>query len=111
MGGIILKKKYPKYSIEEKNKIVEEYLEGLISRKSLLEKNQIASSSMLSRWVRQYRETGTTYDTRGKTGRPKKTGSLNPEEMTREELIEYVKAVEDIKKFMAYQKKQKKNTK
>ena len=70
---------------------------------------------MLTRWVRQYRETGTTFDTRGKnskgTGRPKKTGSLNPEEMTREELIEYVKAVEDIKKFMAYQTNQKKNTK
>lgn len=110
-----MKKQYPKYSIEEKNKIVEEYLEGLIGRNAILEKYQISSNSMLTRWVRQYRETGSTYDARGRksksTGRPKKTSSLNPEEMTREELIEYVKAVEDIKKFMAYQKKQKKNTK
>jgi transposase-like protein len=109
-----LKKEYPKYTIEEKNKIVEEYLEGSIGRTALREKYSIASDSMLTRWVRQYRETGTTYDSRGKNstagGKPKKSGSLNPEEMTREELIEYVKAVEDIKKFMAYQKEQKKNT-
>lgn len=104
--------KYPKRTVEEKNKIVEEYLEGLISRRDLLEKYQIATDSMLVRWIDQYRRTGTTYDNRGRgsTGRPKKSGSLNPEEMTREELIQYVKAVEDIKKFMAYQKRQKKNT-
>jgi len=30
--------------------------------------------------------------------------------MTREELIQYVKAVEDLKKFLAYQREQKKNT-
>lgn len=108
-----MKKTYPKYSIEEKNKIVEEYLEGSIGRVALREKYSISSDSMLTRWVKQYRETGTTYDTRGKNskGRSKKSGSLNPEEMTREELIEYVKAVEDIKKFMAYQNEQKKNTK
>ncbi len=107
-----MKNKYPKRTIEEKNKIVEEYLEGSIGNAKLLEKYQIASKSMLSRWVDQYRKTGTTSDNRGRisTGRPKKSGSLNPEEMTREELIQYVKAVEDIKKFMAYQKRQKKNT-
>ena len=105
-----MKNKYPKRTIEEKNKIVQEYLEGSTGRAKLLEKYQIATESMLSRWVDQYRRTGTTYDNRGKTGRPKKSGSMNPEEMTREELIQYVKAVEDIKKFLAYQKKQKKNT-
>jgi transposase-like protein len=112
-GGITLKKTYPKYSIEEKNKIVEKYLEGLIGREALLKKYDISSNSILTRWVRQYRETGTTYDNRGKTstGRPKKTSTFNPEEMTREELIEYVKAIEDIKKFMAYQKKLRKDTK
>lgn len=104
--------KYPKYTIEEKNKIVKEYLEGLISWRKLLEKYQIASDSVLARWIDQYRRTGTTYDNRGRNsiGRPTKRDSLNPEEMTREELIQYVKAVEDLKKFMAYQKAQKKNT-
>jgi len=48
---------------------------------------------------------------KNKIGRPKKASSINPEEMTREELIAYVNAVEDIKKYLAYQKKQKKNTK
>lgn len=107
-----MKNKYPKYTIEEKNKIVEEYLAGLTSSKNLLGKYEIASESVLRRWIDQYRRTGTTYDNRGRksTGRPKKKGSLNPEEMTREELIQYVKAVEDLKKFMAYQKTQKKNT-
>ena len=107
-----MKNKYPKYTIEEKNKIVEEYLDGLISRKKILEKYQIANNSMLVRWIDQYSRTGTTYDNRGKnaTGGPKKKGTLNPEEMTREELIQYVKAVEDLKKFMAYQGIQKKNT-
>jgi transposase-like protein len=108
-----LKKIYPKYSIKEKNKIVEEYLNGDTGRKEILKKYQISSASVFRRWVKQYRETGTTYDKRGKSsaGRPKKSGSLNPEEMTREELIQYVKAVEDIKKFIAYQKKQNKNIK
>lgn len=112
IGGIDMKNKYPKYTIEEKNKIVEEYLEGLTGWNELLEKYQIASDSVLGRWIDQYRRTGTTYDNRGKvaTGRPKKSNSINPEEMTREELIQYVKAVEDIKKFMAYQQKQKINT-
>ncbi|KYZ75928.1 hypothetical protein AXX12_18515 [Anaerosporomusa subterranea] len=107
-----MKNKYPKYTTEEKNKIVEEYLQGLISRKNLLEKYKVASDSMLVRWVDQYRRTGTTYDNRGKSsaGRPKKKNSLIPEEMTREELIQYVKAVEDLKKFLAYQREQKKNT-
>lgn len=107
-----MKNKYPKRTIEEKNKIVEEYLSGMISRNKLIEKYNIATNSMLVNWIRQYRETGTTYDNRGRktAGRPKKSGSLNPEEMTREELIQYVKAVEDIKKYLAYQQKQKKNT-
>ena len=105
--------KYPKYTIEEKNRIVEEYLSGEIGRNQLVRKYNIADQSVLKRWVNQYREKGTTYDNRGKkaTGRPKKTKKLDPEEMTREELIEYVKAMEDIKKLIAYQKKQKKNTK
>jgi transposase-like protein len=106
-----MKKTYRKYLIEEKNKIVEEYLNGDTCWEEILRKYQISSTSVFRRWVKQYRETGTTYDKRGKgsPGRPKKLSSLNPEEMTREELIQYVKAVEDIKKFMAYQKKQNKN--
>ncbi len=69
---------------------------------------------MYKHWIAQVREKGTTYDNRGKgaTGRPKKKSlstKINPEEMSREELIEYVKAMEDIKKLIACQEKQKKN--
>lgn len=108
--------KYPKHTIEEKNKIVEEYLSGDTRTTDLLKKYKISHRSVLARWIEQYRETGTTYDNRGKgthkrVGRSKKAKELNPEEMTREELIEYVKALEDIKKYLAYQEKQKKNTK
>ncbi|XMB87360.1 transposase [Mycoplasmatota bacterium WC44] len=100
-----------KRTIEDKNKIVKEYLAG--ERLSVIKrKYNIASDSMLTRWVNQYKKNGTTTDSRGKksTGRPK-SNKLIPEEMTREELIEYVKAVEDIKKLMAYQEKPKTNLK
>jgi len=62
-----MKKKYPKYKIEEKNKIVQEYLEVLTARSDIIEKYNIASDSVLTRWVRQYRKTGSTYDNRGKS--------------------------------------------
>jgi transposase-like protein len=101
-----------KRSIEEKNKIVKEYLSGEIMLNELLEKYSISSTSVLYRWVKQYEEHGTTVDTRGRksTGRPT-SDDFNPETMTREELIEYVKASEAIKKYLADQEKQKKNTK
>lgn len=73
----------------------------MIGRLALREKYNIASNSILARWINQYRETGSTYDNRGKgSTKSKKKVKLSPEEMTREELIEYVKAVEDIKKSL-----------
>lgn len=62
-----MKKKYPKYTIEEKNKIVEEYLSKEHSRKQILRKYNISSDGVLGRWVKQYRETGFTYNKRGRT--------------------------------------------
>lgn len=109
--GDFMKRTNKKWTISEKNKIVEEYLAG--ERLSIiLKKYNISSDSILARWVKQYETHGTTVDLRGRKskGRPK-SNKLIPEEMTREELIEYVKAMEDIKKLMAYQEKQKKNTK
>jgi len=105
---------YPIYSIEEKNQIVREYLNGETGREAIKRKYDISSDSVFHRWVKQFRENGTTSDSRGMNNPnlgkyPRK--KLNPEEMTREELINYVNASEDIKKLMAYLKKQKKNTK
>ena len=104
--------KHTKYTIEEKNRIVKEYLDGETGRKNIERKYDISSDSVFHRWVKQYREKGTTSDSRGnnnsnlgKHSRKK----LNPEEMSREDLIEYVRAVEDIKKSMVFLKQQKKN--
>jgi hypothetical protein len=50
-------------------------------------------------------------DGRGKPGdnRKGRPRNIRPQEMTREELIQYVEAVEDVKKYLAYLRKQKKN--
>ena len=106
--------KHAVYTIEEKNKIVEKYLNGEMGYKKITRYYDLGSRSKLSRWVKEYRELGTLKDNRGKSakkgisGRKKK---LIPEQMTREELIQYVNAVEDIKKLMVCLRQQKKNIK
>ena len=65
-------------------------------------------------WVKKYQERGSVSDNRGKfnhKGISNKKKKLIPEQMSREELIEYVKATEDIKKLTAFLKHQKKNIK
>lgn len=107
--------KHKKYTIEEKNEIVKIYLNNELGYKKITRLYDLPSSSTLSKWTRQYREYGTVIDNRGKTsfgkGNFTKRKKLIPEQMSREELIEYVKASEDIKKLMAFLKKQKKNIK
>lgn len=107
--------KHAVYTIEEKNTIVKEYLSGLSGYSTLLRKYDISSTSVLNRWIKQYLNNNTTKDNRGKSsngkgiyGRKKK---IIPEKMSREELINYVKATEDIKKLMVFLKQQKKNMK
>ncbi|MBJ2355602.1 helix-turn-helix domain-containing protein [Sphaerochaeta sp. S2] len=101
-----------KWTIQEKNRIVEAYLSGEIGWNETLRLNKITSHRTLEVWLKQYREKGTTYDNRGRRSK----GSRRPikfkldfESMSREELIEYAKTIDDIKKFLAYQKKLKKN--
>ena len=102
-------KKHKEHSISEKNKIVLLYLDKHMSRKQLIDKYDIASTSVLQRWIKQYREFGTCVDRRGKAtrkespnkGRPKKY-KLNLEDLSKEQLIEKIKMYEDIKKSMAY---------
>ena len=106
--------KHQVYSIEEKNNIIKEYLSGSMGRSAIKRRYDISSDSVFHRWLKQYRENGIISDNRGKAskkgilGRPKK---LRPDEMSKEELIKYVEAVEDIKKLMVFLKKQKKNIK
>ena len=107
-------RKNRKWSIPEKNILVQSYFEG--KRVSeIIRENDIADKKIFYQWVRQYKVYGTTVDGRGKSyskparaGRPK---SVNPDEMTLEELREYVKLLEDIKKTVGFLRLQKKNIK
>lgn len=107
--------KTPKYNIKEKNNIVKEYLNGTITRSKILRKYNISSDSIFHRWVTQYRKYNTVKDERGKSSKGKgnfgRKKKIRPEEMSREELIKYVEATEDIKKLMVSLNKQKKNIK
>jgi transposase-like protein len=108
--------KHRQYTIEEKNEIVEMYLSGETGGHKTLAKDLDVSKSVVKRWIDQYQEFGTTVDRRGKAskkdtpnkGRPKKAVRL--EDMSKEELIEHINMLEDIKKVAAYLKQQKKNT-
>jgi len=121
-GGIKMRKnkKHKVYTIEEKNKIVLLYLDNHIGVSQLIREYDLGSDSVLYHWARQYKELGTVVDGRGKTtkkenpniGRPKSKPDKSLEEMTREELIERVRLLEDIKKSLAcLDQKQKINTK
>ena len=107
--------KHKVYTIEEKNEIVKEYLSGISGYSTLLRKYDISSKSVLNRWINQYITHNTTKDNRGKSSQGKgnytRKKKIIPEQMSREELIEYVKVTEDIKKLMAFLKQQKKNIK
>ncbi|MDR3588503.1 MAG: transposase [Negativicutes bacterium] len=103
-------RKYRKWTIEEKNRHVRAYLEG--KQMSEMERELDVDRTVFLRWVRQYRKNGTTVDGRGKTGpRPGRSRNLNPDSMNIEELREYVRLLEDIKKAMAFLGRQRKNIK
>ena len=107
--------KHKVYSIEEKNAIVKLYQDGQKGLLEIVREYDLYGKSALLRWVKMVREFGTVVDNRGRSvnpgkrkGRPKK---LVIEEMNHEELVHYVRMSEDIKKSMAYLRKQKTNTK
>jgi len=101
--------KYKRRTIEEKNEIALLYLDRHMSYREITRFYNLASSSSIQTWVKQYREFGTCVDRRGqgtidvfpKKARAKKD-SKNLEDLTKEQLIEKVKLYEDIKKSMAY---------
>lgn len=110
-------KKHRQYTIDEKNEIVQMYLSGETKGIGSLAKDLDIYKSMIERWIKQYQEFGTTVDRRGRgnknevpnKGRPKNPVEL--EDMSREQLIEHIRMIEDIKKAVAYLKRQKKNMK
>lgn len=78
------------YSIELKLQIVKEYLEENMSYRELAEKYNLASSTQVVTWVKQYKEFGEEYFKTEHRGRKKKNPKPNLESMTLEEQIEYL---------------------
>lgn len=99
-------KKHTVYSIDEKNKIIKQYLDGEIGYLDCLRKYDLGGRSVLSKWKKQYLEYGTVVDRRGRSnprgkpkGRPKK---VDLKSLSKEELIAIIEVYDDIKKVMAY---------
>ena len=113
-------KKHKVYTNEEKIQIVLLYLDRHMGASQIVREYDLANYNVLYRWVKQYNESGTIVEMRGKgtkyefpnKGRPRKTLEKTLEEMSKEELIERVRLLEDIKKSLAcLDEKQKKNMK
>ena len=112
---------YAKYTNEEKEKIVLLYLNHQMGVRQIVREFKLYSDQALYRWVKIYKKFGHIVETRGKAtkfntpnkGRPKKYSEKPLEELSKEELIERVRMLEDIKKSLVYLISQKpnKNTK
>ena len=112
--------KHKVYTSEEKIQIALIYLDHHMGANQIVREYDLANRDVLYRWVKQYKETGTIIEKRGrgtkkefpKKGRPRKTTEKPLEEMSKEELIERVRMLEDIKKSLAcLDEQQKKNIK
>lgn len=103
-------KTHAKYTNEEKEKIVLLYLNYELSFRQAVKKFDIGSDSVFRRWIRKYKKDGCITDNRGiatkfnnpNKGRPRKCPEKPLEELSKEELIEKVRMLEDIKKSLVY---------
>lgn len=110
-------KTHKKYTNEEKEKIVLLYLNHEMSTTQIIRQFELGNRSKLYGWVKMYQKYGCIIDTRGKAtkfnnpnkGRPRKYPEKSLEELSREELIERVKMLEDIKKSLVYLMSQQQN--
>ena len=112
---------HPKYTAKEKEKIALLYINHEMGTTQIVKEFNLANNNVLARWVKQYKEFGKIFETRGKAtkfntpnkGRPRKYPEKSLEELSKEELIERVRMLEDIKKSLVYLTSQQpnKNTK
>ena len=112
---------HPKYTTKEKEKIALLYINHEMGTTQIVKEFNLANNNVLARWVKQYKEFGKIFETRGKAtkfntpnkGRPRKYPEKSLEELSKEELIERVRMLEDIKKSLVYLTSQRpnKNTK
>lgn len=112
--------KHKVYTTEEKIQIALLYIDQHMRSNEIVRRYDLANHDVLYRWVKQYKETGTIVEKRGRgtkaeiptKGRPRKTHEKPLEEMSKDELIERVRMLEDIKKSLAcLDEQQKKNIK
>ena len=114
-------KTHIKYTNEEKEKIVLLYLNHQMGVRQIIREFKLYGDQALYRWVKIYKKYGSIIETRGKAtklnnpnkGRPRKHLGKTLEELSKDELIERVRMLEDIKKSLVYLTSQKpnKNTK
>ena len=113
-------KKHKNYTTEEKIQITLLYIDRHMNITEIARTYDISDRNVLYRWVKQYQETGTIVEKRGRgtkiefpnKGRPRKYPEKSYDEMTKQELIAKLELYEDIKKSLACLGKQrKKNTK
>ena len=112
---------HTKYTNEEKEKIVLLYLNHEMGPTQIVRQFDLADRGTLYGWVKNYKKNGHIIETRGKAtkfnttnkGRPKKYTEKPLEELSKEELIEKLRMLEDIKKSLVYLTSQQpnKNTK
>jgi transposase-like protein len=107
--------KHTVYTIEEKEEILSLYLSGKKSSEQLAREYDLDSPKRIRVWRDMKLKYGRIVDRRGKNtesgqkrGRPK---SIKIEEMRKDDLIQHIRMIEDIKKATAYLKKQNPNTK
>ena len=112
--------KHKVHTTEEKIQIALLYIDQHMGTAQIVREYDLANNNVLYRWVKQYLETGTIVETRGRgtklevpnKGRPRKYLEKSLEEMSKQELIERLRMYEDIKKSLAcLDEKQKKNMK
>lgn len=109
---------HPKYTNEEKEKIALLYLNHDMGLNQIVREFNLANHKVLLRWAKMYKEYGCIFETRGKAtklensnkGRPRKYFEKPLEELSKEELIERVRMLEDIKKSLVYLSSQKPKT-
>ena len=111
------KRKNKRWSIQEKNEIALLYLDQHMTTAEILRTFNIASKSILHRWIQQYRKFGTCVDNRGKCtkqqkpkkGRQKTDPKHKYENMSREQLIKELELRDELKNFLVYLNQQNKN--
>ena len=112
---------HTKYTNEEKEKIVHLYLNGEMRPSQIVRQFDLSNEGILYGWVKIYKQYGRIIETRGRAtkfnnpnkGRPRKHPEKPLEELSKQELIERVRMLEDIKKSLVYLTSQQpnKNTK